>query len=65
MAGGLGFILISVGKIGIAVLTAIGFSNGMNWYHNHESKSKKGEGGKRNVHYQREDIRERLNNVQK
>lgn len=64
MTGGLGFIIITVGKIGLAIGTAIGFSSGMSWYHKHESKSKKSESGKRHV-YQSSDIRERLYNSQK
>ena len=63
MTGGIGFIIITVGKIGLAIGTAIGFSACMNWYHKHGETSKSRESGKRV--YQSSDIRERLNHIPK
>ena len=62
MTGGIGFIIITVGKIGLAIGTAIGFSACMNWYHK-QGTSKSRESGKRV--YQSTDIRERLNHLPK
>lgn len=63
MTGGIGFIIITVGKIGLAIGTAMGFSACMNWYHKHEGTSKNRESGKRV--YKSTDVRERLNNLPK
>jgi hypothetical protein len=63
MTGGVGFIIITVGKLGLAIGTAIGFSACMNWYHKHEGNSKNRESGKRV--YQSKDVRNRLNYIPK